>query len=82
MSNYEPEAPADYEDELRARTYSYEMSWLEHEIRKAERDYHTLVKKAGWSDDDCAEADAIQRFIAAHHAAIAEMQAAYEAGAR
>jgi hypothetical protein len=82
MSKYEPEAPADYEAELRARSYAYEMSWLEYEIRRAERDYHTLVKKAGWSDNDCAEADAIQRFIAAKREAVTEMQAAYDAGAR
>ena len=76
-----PSLPGSNEDELRARTYSYEMSWLEYEIRKAERDYHTLVKKAAWSDDDCAEADAIQRFIAAHREAIADLEASYHAGA-
>lgn len=81
MSKYEPQAPGSSEDELRARSYAYEISSLEYAIRRAERDYHILVKKGAWCNDDCAEADAIKRFIAAQREAIAEIQASYDAGA-
>jgi len=76
--NYEPELfSSNVEQEERARAYSYEVQWLEHQIRTAERDYHALVKKAAWSDDDCAEADGIKIFIANARQEIAECMAAF-----
>ena len=60
----------------RARVISTEIACLEHEIRAAERNYHRLVKKAAWSDDDCAEADGITVFIAAARQEIAELMRA------
>lgn len=77
MPNYEPELySSNVEDALRAGSYAYEIEWLEHEIRTAERHYHALVKKAAWSDDDCAEADGITVFIAAARQEIAELMRA------
>jgi hypothetical protein len=68
MSNMPAAKPELYssnlEEQQRAQAISYEIEWLEHQIRTAERDYHSLVKKAAWSDDDCAEADGITLFIA------------------
>ena len=65
------------DQEQRAQAYSYEVQWLEHQIRTAERDYHALVKKAAWSDDDCAEADGIKIFIAQKQQEMKELMAAF-----
>lgn len=59
----------------RARVISTEIACLEHEIRMAERSYQRLVKKAAWSDDDCAEADGIKAYIAAVREEISALQA-------
>ncbi len=75
----EPDVSASYEDEydaeLIARTAALEISYLEWEIRQAEKAYHRLVKQRAWSPADCEEADAIQRFLAVHKKALAEVLA-------
>ncbi len=73
----EPDAPPSYEDECVARTAALEISYLEWEIRQAEKAYHRLVKQRGWSPADCMEADAIQEFLAVHKKMLADLIAGY-----
>ncbi len=68
-----------YEAQLTSTSYSAEISWLEYEIRHAQKQYYLITKRGPLSENDCVELDAIDAFIRTKKWEIRQMVAEAEA---